>query len=92
MATKADTVSAVAESSGVTQTDTERVLTAFFDLVKAQVKAEEKIAWPGFGTFSLSKRGPRKGRNPRTGEEIQIGPSRSIKLSTAAGAKKELMA
>ena len=91
MANKAETIKAVADQAGVTASDAEKTLTAFFDLVVAEAKAGGKIAWPGFGTFSMSERGARMGRNPQTGESIEIGPSRSLKLATAAAMKKQLM-
>ena len=55
------------------------------------IKKGEKIAWPGFGSFSMSERGPRTGRNPQTGEAIKIKKSRSIKLSTSAPMKQWLL-
>lgn len=91
MANKADTIKAVAAEAGVTASDAERTLSAFFDLVAAEAKAGGKVTWPGFGSFSMSERGARMGRNPQTGESIQIGPSRSLKLATAAAMKKQLM-
>ncbi len=91
MANKAETIKAVAAKAGVTAGDAEKALTAFFDLVAEKVKAGEKVTWPGFGAFSMSERGARMGRNPQTGESIEIGPSRSLKLSTAAAMKKQLM-
>ena len=90
MANKGETIKAVAAAAGVTAADTERALTAFFDLVAAEAKAGGKVTWPGFGTFSISERGARTGRNPATGETIQIGPSRSLKLKIAAPIKKQL--
>ncbi len=91
MANKAETVKAVAAEADVTASEAERTLSAFFDLVVAEVKAGGKVSWPGFGTFSMSERAARTGRNPQTGESIEIGPSRSLKLATAAAMKKELM-
>ena len=92
MANKAETIKAVADQAGVTASDAEKTMSAFFDLVVQEVKAGGKVTWPGFGAFSMSERGARMGRNPQTGESIQIGPSRSLKLSTAAAMKKQLMA
>lgn len=92
MANKAETVKAVAAEAGVSASDAEKTLAAFFDLVAAEAMAGGKVTWPGFGAFSMSERGPRTGRNPQTGESIQIGASRSLKLSTAAAMKKQLMA
>ena len=91
VANKAETIKAVAARAGVTAGDAEKALSAFFELVVAEVKEGGKVTWPGFGAFSMSERGPRTGRNPQTGESIQIGASRTLKLSTAAAMKKQLM-
>jgi DNA-binding protein HU-beta len=91
MATKAEMISAVAERAGSDKKTVENVLGAFFDHAAEQVKSGGKIAWPGFGTFSMAERGARTGRNPQTGESIKIKKSRSIKLSTAAPMKQWLL-
>jgi DNA-binding protein HU-beta len=91
MATKAEMIAAVAERSDTDKKSTEAVLGAFFDHAAEQVKKGEKIAWPGFGTFSMGERSARKGRNPQTGETIKIKKSRSIKLSTSAPMKAWLL-
>lgn len=91
MATKADLIAAVADRADADKKTAEAVLSAFFDHAAEQAKAGEKVAWPGFGTFSMSERGPRTGRNPQTGESIKIGKSRSIKLSTSAPMKDWLL-
>ena len=91
MANKAETIKAVAAQADVSAGDAERTLSAFFDLVVQEVKAGGKVTWPGFGAFSMSERAARMGRNPQTGESIEVGPSRSLKLSTAAAMKKQLM-
>lgn len=91
MATKAETVAAVAERADVAKSDVEKVLGAFFDHTAEQVKAGEKVSWPGFGAFTMSERGPRQGRNPQTGQSIKVGKSRSIKLSTSAPMKEWLL-
>lgn len=92
MATKAEMMAAVAERSGASKKTVEDVLGAFFDHTAEQIKAGEKVAWPGFGTFSMAERGARKGRNPQTGETIKIKKSRSIRLSTSAPMKEWLLA
>ncbi len=90
MATKAELISAVADRSDVGKNETEAVLAAFFDYTAEQIKAGEKVAWPKFGTFTMSERAPRMGRNPQTGEPVKIGMSRSVRLSTSAPLKKWL--
>jgi DNA-binding protein HU-beta len=91
MATKAEMMAAVAERSGANKKTVEDVLGAFFDHTAEQIKSGEKVAWPGFGTFSMAERGPRTGRNPQTGASIKIKKSRSVKLSTAAPMKEWLL-
>ncbi len=91
MATKADMIAAVADRADSDKKTTEAVLGAFFDYTAESVKAGDKVAWPGFGTFSMSERGPRTGRNPQTGESIKIKKSRSLKLATSAPMKEWLL-
>ena len=91
MATKSELISAVADRAETDKKTAEAVLSAFFDHTAETVKAGEKVAWSGFGTFSMGERGPRKGRNPQTGESIKIGKSRSLKLSTASPMKDWLL-
>ena len=91
MASKADTVRAVAgQVDGVSQDQAEQVINSFFDVVVAEIEGGGDISWPGVGKFSLSERGARMGRNPRTGESIEIGPSKSLKFTAAAALKKRL--
>ena len=92
MATKAEMIQAVAERAGTDKKSAEAVLGAFFDHSAEEVKSGAKVAWPGFGTFSMGERGPRTGRNPQTGESIKIKKSRSVKLSTSAPMKEWLLA
>ncbi len=91
MATKAELISGVAEKADADKKTTEAVLAAFFDHTAESVKSGEKIAWPGFGTFSMGERAPRTGRNPQTGEPLKIGKSRSLKLATSAPMKEWLL-
>ncbi|BCA86692.1 transcriptional regulator [Enterococcus saigonensis] len=72
---KADLISAVAEKSGVTKKDATAVLAAIIDTVESTLKSEESVQIMGFGTFETRKRAARKGRNPQTGEEIEIPAS-----------------
>ncbi|EOT39006.1 MULTISPECIES: HU family DNA-binding protein [Enterococcus] len=72
---KADLISAVAEKSGVTKKDATAVLAAIIDTVETTLKSEDSVQIMGFGTFETRKRAARKGRNPQTGEEIEIPAS-----------------
>ncbi len=91
MATKAELIAAVADRAEADKKSTEAVLSAFFDYTAEEVKAGNKVAWPGFGAFSMSERAPRKGRNPQTGEPVKIGKSRSLRLQTSAPMKAWLL-
>ncbi len=90
MATKAEMIDAVATEAGVTKADAERTLGAFFDYVVEETKKGEKVAWAGFGSFSTTKRSARTGRNPQTGEPVQIKASTAMKFSASSTLKSAL--
>lgn len=74
---KSDLVEAIAKATETTKVDAERVLDAFIDVVTKTMKKKEAIKLVGFGTFAVSSRKARIGRNPQTGEEIKI-PARKV--------------
>ncbi len=90
MATKAEMIDAVADSAGVSKADAERTLGAFFDHVLSATKKGEKVAWPGFGSFSTTQRAAREGRNPQTGEPVKIKASTAMKFSASSTLKQAL--
>jgi len=90
MATKAELIDAVADAAGVSKADAERTLGAFFDHVVAATKKGEKVAWPGFGSFSTTKRSARTGRNPQTGAPVQIKASTAMKFTASSTLKSAL--
>jgi len=90
MATKAELIDAVADAAGVSKADAERTLGAFFDHVVTATKKGEKVAWPGFGSFSTTKRSARTGRNPQTGAPVQIKASTAMKFSASSTLKSAL--
>ena len=69
---KAELISAIAEKTGFKKADAEKALVAFEDVVKAELAASGKVQLIGFGTFEVSERPEREGRNPRTGETMKI--------------------
>jgi len=69
---KADLIAKVADEAKIPRAAAERAINAFLNVVTEALKAGDKVALPGFGTFMVAKRAARKGRNPRTGQEIQI--------------------
>jgi len=74
---KAELVSRMAALSGLTKANAEKALNAFIEAVTEALKKEDKVTLVGFGTFMVAKRAARKGRNPRTGQEIKI-PARKV--------------
>ncbi|HIX71231.1 HU family DNA-binding protein [Enterococcus diestrammenae] len=74
---KAELISAVAEKSGLTKKDATAVLAAIIDTVETTLKNGDSVQIMGFGTFEVRERAARKGRNPQTGEEIQIKASKT---------------
>ena len=72
---KGDLIEAVAESAGLSKADAGRAVDAMVDSVTDALKNGAQVSLVGFGTFSVKKRAARTGRNPRTGETIQIKAS-----------------
>ena len=89
---KAELIDRVARAVGVEKNKAEGVLDAFFDTVTTSVKRGDKVAWPGFGSFSMSHRSARTGRNPRTGAPVAIKASKAMKFSASSTLKSELNA
>ena len=69
---KAELVAKIAEDAGLSKTQANDALDSFVDAVTKTLKAGDKVTLVGFGTFSVSKRQARTGRNPQTGESIKI--------------------
>ncbi|HZY79675.1 MAG TPA: HU family DNA-binding protein [Cyclobacteriaceae bacterium] len=84
--TKAELISKIAEDAGVTKATAGVALESFLEGVTKTLKSGDKLTLVGFGTFSVSKRAARKGRNPFTGEEIKIKAKKVAKFK----ASKEL--
>jgi DNA-binding protein HU-beta len=73
---KAELITSLAEKSGLTKKDAEKALKAFMESVQETLTKGEKVQLVGFGTFEVKARGERKGRNPKTLEEITIPASK----------------
>jgi DNA-binding protein HU-beta len=69
---KQDVISRVAQHAGIPNKQAEKVVNAFLDTVTESMERGEEVRITGFGTFKVVERAPRKGRHPRTGEEMQI--------------------
>ncbi len=74
--TKSELAASVASKSGLTKKNTEKALNAFFASVEQALVNGDTVQVIGFGTFEAKKRAARKGRNPKTGAEIEIKASR----------------
>ena len=74
---KTELVAVVAEKSGITKKDAERVVSATFETITAQLIKGEKVQISGFGVFEVKEREARVGRNPRTKEAIEIPASKA---------------
>jgi nucleoid DNA-binding protein len=79
--TKAELISKMAAGAKISKAAASKALDAFVDGVKASLKKEERVTLVGFGTFAVSKRKARKGRNPRTGKEIKIAARKVPKFT-----------
>jgi DNA-binding protein HU-beta len=82
---KSHLIDAIAEGSGLSKSQAEGALNAMLDAVQSAVAKGDKVTLPGFGAWSQSQRSARQGRNPRSGEIVQIAASKGVKFS--AGAK-----
>lgn len=78
--TKAELVVKIADKAGMTKANAERALNAFLEAVEDTLVKDGKLMLTGFGTFAVESRKARKGRNPRTGEEIEIPESKVVKF------------
>ena len=84
---KQDLVAVVAEAGEMSKAKAGDVLDAVFDAIQKALKKKLEVRLVGFGTFSTSKRKAGKGRNPRTGEEIKIAASTSVRFKAGKGLK-----
>lgn len=87
---KTELVAAMAEAAEISKKDAEKALKAFTDVVADELKKGEKVQLVGFGTFEVSERAAREGRNPQTGETMQIKASKSPKFTAGKALKDAL--
>jgi len=81
---KSELIDAIADRAGLSKSQAENALNAMIDAVKNAVASGDKVTLPGFGAWSQSQRSARQGRNPRTGEIVQIPASKGVKFSAGA--------
>ncbi len=81
---KTQLVDAMAGKSGLSKADAKKALDAFISVTGEALKANDRISLVGFGSFSISERAARTGRNPQTGAEIQIAAKKVIKFKAGS--------
>ncbi len=89
---KTELVAAMAEQAGISKKDAEKALKAFTDVVVEELKKDGKVQLVGFGTFEVSARAEREGRNPQSGEPMKIAASKSPKFKAGKALKDALNA
>jgi len=82
---KAQLIDAMAAGAGLTKSDTKKALDAFVSATTAALKGGDRVTLIGFGSFSVSERSARTGRNPQTGKEIKIAAKKVVKFKAGAG-------
>jgi len=84
---KSELAASVAQASGLSAAAASKVIDAVFDTITNALKKGDDVRLVGFGNFSVSERAAREGKNPRTGEAIQIAASKQPKFSAGKGLK-----
>ncbi|MFT5823412.1 MAG: DNA-binding protein HU-beta [Crocinitomix sp.] len=81
---KSELVDAIASTSGLSKADSKRALDGLTEAVEGALKKGDKVSLVGFGSFSISNRAARTGRNPQTGKEIKIAAKNVVKFKAGA--------
>lgn len=84
---KTELVAAIAEQAGISKKDAEKALKAFTDVVAEELKNDGKVQLVGFGTFEVSTRAEREGRNPQSGAPMKIAASKAPKFKAGKALK-----
>ena len=87
---KSELVDAIASNSGLSKADSKRALDGMTGAVEGALKKGDKVSLVGFGSFSISNRAARTGRNPQTGKEIQIAARNVVKFKAGADLSKKV--
>jgi DNA-binding protein HU-beta len=81
---KAQLIDAMAADAGLTKADAKKALDSFINATSGALKGGDRVALVGFGSFSISNRSARTGRNPRTGKEIKIAAKNVVKFKAGS--------
>jgi DNA-binding protein HU-beta len=87
---KAELIEAMASSAGLSKADAKKALDGFINATSSALKAGDRISLIGFGSFSISKRSARTGRNPQTGKEIKIAAKNVVRFKAGADLSKNV--
>ncbi len=87
---KTELVAAMAEQADMTKKDAEKALTAFTEVVSKELRNGGKVQLVGFGTFEVTERAAREGRNPQTGETMKIAAAKAPKFKPGKALKDEV--
>lgn len=90
MAGKADVINAIAEQAGISKKEATAAYDAFIEYITEACQSGERCAIPGLGSFSVSQRKAREGRNPRTNEKITIPASKNVRFRAGKDLKESL--
>ena len=85
---KTELIAAIAEQAEISKKDAEKALKAFVDVVTKQLKEGEKVQLVGFGTFEVSERAAREGRNPQTGKTMKIAACKAPKFKAGKSSER----
>lgn len=88
--TKTELIDAIAKKSNITKADAERALNSFIEVTKETLRQEGRLALAGFGSFVVSERKERQGRNPQTGEIMTIKASKTVRFKAGKALKESL--
>jgi len=87
---KNDLIGSVADSAGMSKADASKAVEAVFDSITGSLTSGDEVRLVGFGTFSVANRKASEGRNPRTGDKIQIPASKQPKFKAGKGLKESV--
>ena len=87
---KTELIAAIAEKTELTKKDAEKAVKAFTDVVAEELKKGEKVQLVGFGTFEVTERAAREGRNPQTGKKMKIKASKNARFKAGKALKDSL--
>jgi DNA-binding protein HU-beta len=88
--TRADLVASMARASGWTKAATDRALRALLAAIRTSLKRGQPVTLVGFGTFSVARRKPRKGKNPRTGKPMNVAGGRTPRFRPSKELKRAI--